>query len=349
MTPKSVYGRFSLAEKILSTKQNIAEAVTAGLFRDHPEWETRFGPHGRRICTQDICLHLEFFAGAIEADSPRVFADYLQWTTRMLSARGIDAHSMKECIAQIEAQLAPHLFPQEKEHLRAFFTLARKACAPAPAAPPSEQPDGPLGLTRRAFLAAILAGQRQGALRVVEKALEDGAQHIDLYIDVIAEALHAVGVLWEENKISVAQEHMATAIAQYVVAMIYPRISPPARRGSMVVTGVCGELHQIGPNLVADAMEASGWNVRFLGTNLPRTSILAALEEAPPDVLCISTTLVANLPAVAELIREVRERLKERAPRIVLGGAAYRLAPRFAAGLGPVDVILDLRDAVKSL
>ncbi len=70
-------------------------------------------------------------------------------------------------------------------------------------------------------------------------------------------------------------------------------------RGSMVVTGVAGELHQIGANLVADAMEAKGWMVRFLGTNLPHSSVLSAVEQSSADILCISTTIVANLPAVA--------------------------------------------------
>jgi methanogenic corrinoid protein MtbC1 len=111
----------------------------------------------------------------------------------------------------------------------------------------------------------------------------------------------------------------------------------------MVVTGVAGELHQIGANLVADAMEASGWTVRFLGTNLPHSSILGTVEESAADVLCISTTILANLPSVAELVRAVRSQLSERAPKIVLGGAVYRLATQFAREIGATEAITDLR------
>jgi methanogenic corrinoid protein MtbC1 len=116
----------------------------------------------------------------------------------------------------------------------------------------------------------------------------------------------------------------------------------------MVVTGVAGELHQIGGNLVADAMEASGWTVGFLGTNLPHSSILATVEEVSADVLCVSTTLVANLPAVAELVRMVRDKLSGRVPRIVLGGAAYRIAAGFAGEMG-ADVVRDLRGGIAML
>jgi MerR family transcriptional regulator, light-induced transcriptional regulator len=170
--------------------------------------------------------------------------------------------------------------------------------------------DGPLRVTERPFLAAILSGQRQAALGIVEEALRNGARHVDIYVDVITESLRSVGSLWEQNKISVAQEHMASAIAQYVIAMIYPRLVPTSpSRGTMVVTGVSGEQHQIGANLVADALEENGWTMRFLGTNLPHSTILSTVEEISADVLCISTTLIANLSAAADLIKVVRRRL----------------------------------------
>jgi MerR family transcriptional regulator, light-induced transcriptional regulator len=91
--------------------------------------------------------------------------------------------------------------------------------------------------------------------------------------------------------------------------------SPAAvvHRGAMVVTGVAGELHQIGANLVTDAMEGKGWTVRFVGTNMPHSSVLAAVAESSAQMLCISTTIVASLPSVADLVRAVRGRLSDRA------------------------------------
>jgi len=350
MTIVSISDRVKLAQKLLSLKQSVAQATTNEFFRIHPEWEARYGERGRRFCTEDCCFHIEFLAGAIEADAPRAFADYVQWTVRMLGARNMDAHSMEENLAQIENHISPLLQPADREVVAAFLAAGRQACAQPEPVSAAQAEHSPLGLTQRAFLAAILSGHRRAALTVVEEALRNGALHIDIYVDVISEALHAIGSLWEQNKISVAQEHMATAIAQYVVAMIYPRIASAGEtRGSMVVTGVCGELHQIGPNLVADAMEANGWSVRFLGTNLPNTTILATIEDVVPKVLCISTTLVANLPSAAELIRDIRTKMEERAPRIVLGGAAYRFTPQFAQDIGAAEVILDLRQALQTV
>jgi len=320
MIPESMSDRARLARKLASVKQNVAQAITDEFFRNHPEWTLRYGERGREFCTSDACFHMDFLAGAIEAGSPQAFGDYSRWTARMLGARGIGAHTLEENLAQLAKHLASALLPEESDAVMTFLAEGRNACArPEVALNAPDSGDG-LALSRQVFLAAILGGQRHAALNVIDEALRDGYSHVDIYVHVFAEALHMVGELWELNRISVAQEHIATSITQYAIASIYPRLVPAAvERGSMVVTGVAGELHQIGANLVADAMEANGWIVRFLGTNLPHSSVLSAIEENSADVLCISTTIVANLPSVAELVNTVRAKLNSRAPRMVLG------------------------------
>jgi MerR family transcriptional regulator, light-induced transcriptional regulator len=346
--PESASDRFQLAQKLASVKQNVARAITEEFFVSHPDWVVRYGDRGRQFCTADACFHLEFLSGAIEAGSPEAFADYSQWTTRMLGARGIAVHALEENFAQLEKHLASELLPEESGAVQKFLTRGREACANAAEPVFDELPAGAgLGLTRQVFLAAILGGQRQAALNIVEEALRAGHSHVDVYVNVFTEALHRVGELWELNKISVAQEHIATAITQYAIAAIYPRMVPAvAHRGGMVVTGVAGELHQIGANLVADAMEANGWTVRFLGTNLPHSAILTAIEEISAEMLCISTTIVANLPSAADLVRTVRSKLNESSPKIVLGGSAYRGATQFARDVGAIAAITDLRTAL---
>ena len=350
MPLKSFSERFQLAQKLMQVKQNVAQAITEEFFLSHPDWVDRYGERGRQFCTADACFHIEFLAGAIEAGSPEAFADYSRWTARMLGARGITAHTLEENLAQLEKHISAVLFPEDLEAVLTFLKRGREACTEAPPASDAQSPDDSLGLIRNVFLSAILGGQRQAALNIVEEALRAGHSHVDIYVHIFAESLHRVGELWELNQISVAQEHMATSITQYAIAFIYPRLVPSAvHRGSMVVTGVSGELHQIGANLVADAMEANGWSVRFLGTNLPHSSILAAVDESSADVLCISTTILANLPSTMDLVRTLRGKLNERAPKIVLGGSAYRVATQFAHEIGATGAFTDLPQALAVL
>lgn len=342
--------RFQLVRKLDSVKQYVARAIADDSFHNRPEWAVRYGQRGRQACAADVSFHLEFLAGAIEAGSPEAFADYARWTVRVLGVRGIPAHALDDVFALLEKHLSPLLLPEDRETVLAFLAKGREGCAEPGPPPGAASPGDELRLTTEVFLAAILNGQRQAAINIVEEALRAGRSHVDLYTDVFTESLHRIGALWETNKISVAQEHVATAITQYAIAAIYPRMVPArVRRGNMVITGVSGELHQIGANLVADAMEANGWTVRFLGTNVPHSAILDIVDESAADVLCVSTTIIANLPSVAELVRTVRDKLSARSPNIVLGGAAYGLAKQFAGEVGAMGAFTDLRPALALL
>jgi methanogenic corrinoid protein MtbC1 len=350
MTPESFSERLRIAQKLVSVKHSAAQAISDEFFLNHPDWVVRYGECGRQHCTADACFHVDFLAGAIEAGSPESFADYSRWTARMLAARGISAHALEENFAQLEKHLSVALLPEDLPMILTFLNQGRAACTQPEPASEAQAAGDSLGLIRNVFLAAILAGQRQAALNIVEEALRAGHTHIDIYVRVFAESLHRVGELWELNKITVAQEHVATSITQYAIAAIYPRMVPAdVHRGNMIVTGVAGELHQIGANLVADAMESNGWAVRFLGTNLPHSSVLATVEETSADVLCVSTTITANLPSVAELVRAVRRKFGQRGPKIVLGGAAYRLASQFAHEVGAAGAFTDLPSALAAL
>ena len=98
--------------------------------------------------------------------------------------------------------------------------------------------------------------------------------------------------------------------------------------------------------MVADVLESDGWVVKFLGTDVPVPAVLAAVDEHRPDVLGISCTMLQNVPRVASLVDSVRERHGDRAPRIVVGGGAFRAAPGKAAELGADGWAPDLRAAV---
>ena len=341
--------RAALAGKIARAANSGADAI-ADARLNRPEDQSSCDVNGNPFSHDTLRLHYDFLAGAIEAGSPASFTQYTQWAARMLVARGSPGSALHESFHEIGLQLRGQLTAEEYAQVLSFLQNAPSDHPAATPANSTEDAHGPLKLVRDVFRSAILHGKRQAALAVVQKALQSGCSLPDVYVEVFDGALREIGKCWESNRITVAQEHMATAITQYVIASIYPSIEPRnPMRGAMVVTGVSGELHQIGANLVADAMEAEGWNVHFLGSNLPGRGIVDAVEENAADVLCISTTLVANLPAAANLIRAVRARLDGRAPRIVVGGSAYTFAAEFANELGVTNLTTNLRAALHLL
>ena len=114
----------------------------------------------------------------------------------------------------------------------------------------------------------------------------------------------------------------------------------------MVITGVEGEQHQVGPNIVADVLESAGWDVRFLGANTPTSSVLQAVEDHRADALGISATMLVNLPSVRRLIAQAKA-VPGRNLRIILGGSAFRATPELYKELGADGVALDVKAALR--
>lgn len=330
-------------------KRSVAEAVTTEFFQRHPDWLDRYGDRGIEHGLQDAQLHIGFLAGALAGGNPDAFGDYAGWTRQVLEARGISAPFLRENLEQIEAALLLALPAEDHESLRAAFQAGYRACDAPPAVESGPAPGG-LGATARVYLQAILQGERQAALSVAREALREGGSLPRLYLDVIEPAQHEVGRLWETNVIAVADEHRATAITQYVMAQCFPLMDrPKGCHGRMVMTGVEEELHYVGANMVADVLESHGWDVRFLGTNLPHRGILQAIREHRPDWVGISATTLLSLPEVSRLIGEIRLTFRDSAPRIVVGGSAFRFSPDAWREVGADAVGTSLEEAIALL
>lgn len=173
------------------------------------------------------------------------------------------------------------------------------------------------------YLAAQLAGDRREAVRlVVEEGLKGGLSARSIHLDVVAEAQREIGRLWQENRISVADEHQATAISQVVLSHLYGALERAPRLGKRVVVAcVPGELHDMSARMASDLLESYGFDVAFLGASVPIPALLGKLRTA--DALALSVTMTFHIGAAREVVAEVRAALGERYP-IVVGGEAAK-------------------------
>jgi len=200
---------------------------------------------------------------------------------------------------------------------------------------------------RQEYLQEILAGKRKTALELIMDAFRSGYSIPGIYMDVLQEALYEIGSLWENNRITVADEHLGTAITQFVMSNLYQHLEISAeQKGRSVITGVQGELHQVGANMVSDILESEGWDVMFLGTNIPPDGILQSIRSHRAELFGISSTMIFNIPKVIGLVEAVRQEFGESAPRIMLGGGAFRILPKLPTELEGCLVALNLREVL---
>ncbi len=202
---------------------------------------------------------------------------------------------------------------------------------------------------RDGYLAALLTGDREGALRLAREAVTAGIPLLDVYCDVIQESLRKIGVLWQRDLISVASEHIATAIATANLATLQSEAPRAVKHsGRALVSGVDDEYHLVGAIIVSSALELAGWDVRFLGTDLPADAIVATVSSERPLLVGFSATLSTNVDSVAELIERTRALgAASWKPYVIVGGQAFLDAGDLWRIVGADALGRDARSAVE--
>lgn len=175
------------------------------------------------------------------------------------------------------------------------------------------------------YTAFLLAGDKNGCQAVVQELLDAGCAVKALYQEVLQQAMYHMGELWEQNKISVAREHLATAITESMLPLIYPSVvasSETHRNGKKVIVACsANELHQLGARMVADTLEMNGWDSRFLGSNTSPETLVQTVRELKPALLCLSVSVQMNLPHLLDTLNRIRPFIPSLP--IIVGGQAF--------------------------
>lgn len=195
--------------------------------------------------------------------------------------------------------------------------------------------------------AAVSGGEEHAATEVVVAAVEAGTDVEAVLLDVVAPVQAKVGAEWAANRITVAQEHTATAINDRVIAAL--ALHPASRRtpslGHVAVACVDGEWHALPARLLAEVLRLRGWRVDFLGAQVPTPHLIAHLHQRGPDALALSSSIPTRLPTAHATISACQST----GIPVVAGGAAFGVDGRYARLLGADAWAPDARAAADLL
>lgn len=153
----------------------------------------------------------------------------------------------------------------------------------------------------------LLEGDKQRCVKIVNRLKEKGVSIIDIYVHLFQRALYRIGKLWEDNKITVADEHIGTEITEGILASFYPNIIPQKKVDkTAVITCVDKEFHKIGARMASDVFELNGWNVVFLGASTPTKEVLKTVKVKNADVVGLSFNFYLNVARLHKVIEDLK-------------------------------------------
>lgn len=325
--------------------QQFATRITDTQLDRDPALRARYGARGRQHCIDDTVFHLTYLGEAVEFRDATLFADYIAWAKVMLGARGVGSADLIGNLEHIRAALAA-------VNETAAVAIVDRVLLTLPSMPETAATfvgaKGDLEDLARSYLAFLRGGKRQQADDLVQGAVKRGASIPDLYLRVFEPIQHEIGRLWQTNQITVAQEHFCTAAVQRSMSQLYASLfSGTPGRKRVVAACAGGELHEIGLRMVADLLEANGWDTVYLGANVPADSVVKTVAESPTALVALSTTITPNLRELATLINALRTTGETARVPIIVGGYPFRLSNGIVAQLGANGWAANAAEAVR--
>jgi len=188
---------------------------------------------------------------------------------------------------------------------------------------------------RDQLLTAMINADRSAAAALVDQVLASGCEPRLVIADILDPAIVRLGQLWEAETMSLAQNFVASKIAEDTLLRCIPdKADHSHSKGAVVIGNIEDDFHSLGRKTVGLFLAAAGWEVHDLGNDVPAEELLAKALEVNACVIGAS----AMMQTTALNIRKLRQLIDEGALagriKLAVGGAVFNWRPELVAEVG---------------
>lgn len=138
---------------------------------------------------------------------------------------------------------------------------------------------------------------------------------------VIHPLMTKVGELWRKGEVRTCQEHFASAHVRSFIGKYILDANGDPSGPRMVVATPPGHLHELGATMAAVTAAMAGWNVIYLGPNVPYEEIIFAADCKDARVVALSLSYPADDPKLPAFLKQLDHQLSADVVKVV-GGAS---------------------------
>lgn len=164
---------------------------------------------------------------------------------------------------------------------------------------------------------------------------------------VIAPTAYEMGTRWRAGLLNAAHEHLFTSTIKVFLGNLAKQYLTPKYAPRMVICTPFGQIHELGAILATAAAANIGWDIAYLGPNLPAGDIVGAVNSFGARVLGLSLVYPEDDPYLPRELLDIRRRLPKDV-QILVGG---RACASYAAALENIGatVVPNLTDLCAEL
>jgi DNA-binding transcriptional MerR regulator len=175
---------------------------------------------------------------------------------------------------------------------------------------------------RQAWISACMQFDEGQAEQILSQAF--AMYPVDtVCFEVLQKGLAEVGEGWYRGETTVQQEHFISELAIRRLETLVATSPPPVRPGRVLIGCPPEEEHIFSPLLLTLLLRRRGWEVVYLGANVPAMRIEPTLQSAKPQLVIMAAQ---HLPTAATLLEMSRVFQDARVP-LAFGGLIFNRVP----------------------
>jgi len=192
----------------------------------------------------------------------------------------------------------------------------------------------------RLYIASCIAAVKQFEARSLESTLLGASTAFSqpVFLEkLIASLMREIGEQWRAGALRIAHEHLATAVVRTLLGNICQGFEMFTSMPNLVIATPRGQLHEIGALIAGITAAAEGWQVTYLGPNLPSEEIVGCAVQNAATAVGVSVIYPTDDPYLANELQKLRRGLQKHIPLFV-GGAGAVAYDRVISAIGAVRV-----------
>ncbi len=177
------------------------------------------------------------------------------------------------------------------------------------AAPAIARGDGPEPTIRELLGFAIIEGDKDGILALIERALGEGLSPLQISNEGMLPGLEEVGRRFGINQIFLPQVMLSAETMQAGFARLKLEMQGDAAQslGKILMATVEGDIHDIGKNIVCVLLENHGFEVIDLGKNVSAERILDQARVHKVDAVGLSALMTTTIQQMEVVVQRLRD------------------------------------------
>ncbi len=199
---------------------------------------------------------------------------------------------------------------------------------------------------------AIVDGEDELAMKLVEGALAEGLPPLDILNQGVVAGITRTGELWKANKYFLPDVILSADAFKAAMVPLEPKLKEgkAGKQGDKFVIGVVqGDMHNLGKSLVIALLQSAGFEVIDLGIDVPKEKFIEAVREHKPAILGLGAYMSTTMLEMKDIIAELNKQGLRNGLKVMVGGVptSQEFADEVGADAWGKDAMVTMEKALK--